>query len=88
VGTGSRIINPLYAFILNIAPQHRFKEYSMAVVAYLTPPVFGAGLQGVDEKTFARRATEYVQVYPFRCLRPWGRDAVASERACPGEFVA
>ena len=32
VGTGSRIINPLYALILNIAPQHRFKEYSMAVV--------------------------------------------------------
>jgi len=61
VGTGSRIINPLYALILNIAPQHRFKEYSMAVVAYLTPPVFAAGLQGVDEKTFARRATEYVQ---------------------------
>jgi hypothetical protein len=61
VGTGSRIINPLYVFILNIAPQHRFKEYSMAVVAYLTPPVCAAGLQGVDDKTFTRRTAEYAQ---------------------------
>ena len=61
VGTGSRIVNPLYACILNIAPHHLFKEYSMVVLAYLMPPVVADGVQGVDDKTFTRRCTEYTQ---------------------------
>jgi len=31
----------------------------MVVLAYLMPPVVADGVQGVDDKTFTRRCTEY-----------------------------